>query len=63
MITLSILCIILGIISYFKIKKACKQKEIEFDPFEGSFINYLGFVLGLAMFIIDIIAFSIYYLP
>jgi hypothetical protein len=63
MITLSILCIILGIVSYFRIKKACEQKEIHFDPFEGSFINYFGFVFGLVMFIINIIALSVRYLP
>jgi hypothetical protein len=63
MITLSILCIVLGIISCFKIKKACNQKEIDFDPFEGSFVNYLGFVLGLAMFVMNIIALSVHYLP
>lgn len=63
MITLSILCMIWGIISYFRIRKVCKQTGKEFTPFEGSFVDYLGFVVGFATFILSIVILSNHYLP
>ena len=51
MITFSIFSIIWGIISYFNIRKACSKNLSEFNPFEGGFINYLGFVFGIVMLI------------
>jgi hypothetical protein len=63
MITIFILFTIWGIISYLRIKKICKQKGEEFNPFEGSFIDYLGLLIGSAIFIISIVTFSVRYLP
>ena len=63
MITLSILCIVWGIVSYFRIKKICKQTGVEFNPFEGSFVDCLGFYMGLVILISTIIILTIRYLP
>ena len=63
MITFSILCIVWGIISYFRIKKVCEQTDQEFDPFEGHFIDYFGFLMGSAILIVDIILLTTRYLP
>jgi hypothetical protein len=64
MITFSILCIIWGIYSYFKIKQVCKEKNINFSPFETNNIFYfLGFAVGLLIFTASIIIICIKYLP
>ena len=63
MITLSILCIIWGIISYFRIKKICDQKEEEFNIFYGSFFNYMGFLVGFAVLILTSVILIAFYLP
>jgi hypothetical protein len=64
MITLSILCIIWGIFSYFKIKQVCKKINKDFSPFETNNIFYfLGFVVGLLIFTASIIIICIKYLP
>jgi hypothetical protein len=63
MITIFTLFIIWGFISYLRIKRICNQKEEEFNPFEGSFIDYLGFLTGAAISIISIVTFSVRYLP
>ena len=64
MITFNIICIIWGIFSFFKIKKICDQKNIEFNPFE--FKNpfyFIGIVIGLSVIITSIIFICIKYLP
>ena len=63
MITLGIIFIVWGIISYFRIKKVCKQTGKEFTPFEGSFLDYLGFLAGLAMLVVNILILAVRYLP
>jgi len=63
MITLSVLCMIWGIISYFRIKKVCKQTGKEFTPFESSFVDYFGFLVGFAMLVINVIILITRYLP
>jgi hypothetical protein len=63
MITLSIACIVWGIISYIRTKKICDQKNEEFNPFEGSFVDYLGIVIGTAMSVIAILVLAVRFLP
>ena len=68
MITLSIIGIIWGIISYFKIKKECDQKDIEFNPLEVDNVLYnvvyfLGFVIGLGVLVTLALYVCIKYLP
>jgi hypothetical protein len=64
MITLSILCIIWGIYSYFKIKKICDQKNIEFNPLEvENPFYFIGIVIGLSVIITSKIYICIKYLP
>lgn len=63
MITLSILSIVWGIISYIRIKKICDQKNEEFNPFEGSFFDYIGIFAGLITSIIVIFVLSTRFLP
>jgi hypothetical protein len=63
MITLSTAFIIWGIISYIRIKKICNQKNEEFNPFEGSFVDFLGIAIGTAMSIIVIFVLSACFLP
>lgn len=43
MLTLTALMTIWGIISYFRIKKASTGS---FNPFNGEFIDYMGFMFG-----------------
>jgi hypothetical protein len=63
MITLSVLCIIWGIVSYFRIKKLCNQMNVEFNSFEGSFLDCVGFIIGLSTLILSIVTLSTHYLP
>jgi hypothetical protein len=63
MITLSILSIIWGIVSYIRIKKICDQKNEEFNPFAGSFFDYFGIVIGAATSVITILTLAIRFLP
>jgi hypothetical protein len=64
MITLSIVCIIWGIFSFFKIKKICDQKNIEFNPLEvDNVLYFLGLIIGVSIIITSIIFICIKYLP
>jgi hypothetical protein len=66
MITLTILFLIWGIVSYYRINKTCKELDIDFDPFMGTFFDYLGLIVGtsvLVLFIIIISAVIVIYLP
>lgn len=63
MITLSVLCIIWGIISYIRIKKANKELNKEFNPFYGNFIDFMGFLVGFIMLILTSVILITFYLP
>ncbi len=63
MITIGIAFIIWGIISYIRTKKICDQKNVGFDPFEGSFFDYFGIVIGAAISVITILTLAIRFLP
>jgi len=61
MLTLTILMMIWFVISIIRIKKACKG--IEFNPFEGTMIDFMGFILGTVITILVIITICLVFLP
>jgi hypothetical protein len=64
MITINVLFTVWAIISYFKIKKVCKEKNKDFNPFETDNISYfLGFILGSGFLLASIISACLTYLP
>jgi hypothetical protein len=63
MITLSILIILWGIISTYKIHRICKNNDESFNPYEGGIFYYLGFIIGLAVLVVWTIYLSITFLP
>lgn len=63
MITLGLLVIIWGIISFLRVNKKCKAEGVFFNPFNGSFLDYIGIVIGTVVFIIDALFILITYLP
>ena len=46
MITLFALVILWGIFSTYRIYKKCKSMGVDFDPFEGTFEEYMGVIMG-----------------
>jgi hypothetical protein len=63
MITLSILIIIWGIISFFKIKACCLEEEVSFNPFYAPFWAYMGFIFSLVLTITVSLWVCVKYLP
>ncbi len=63
MITLSILSLIWAIVSYYRINKTCKELDIDFDPFMGTFFDYLGLIVGTLVLVLFILAVIVIYLP
>lgn len=63
MITLSILIIIWGIISFFKIKACCLKEKISFNPFYAPLWAYMGFIFALALTIAVSLGLCVKYLP
>ena len=67
MITLTFTMLLIAVISTLSLRKTCKEKGKEFDPFAGSFIQWMGFYLGWLFFTVIIISYLIYlevkYLP
>ena len=63
MITLFIISLLIAIISTVRIGKTCKEEEIQFNPLEGSLLEWIGFLFGWVFAIIFFIGFSIKYLP
>jgi hypothetical protein len=67
MITLFTLVILWGVFSIYRIYKKCKSMGIGFDPFEGTFEQYMGMFIGGILggsIIIGILLYSIIkYLP
>jgi hypothetical protein len=64
MITLLIIIIIWFIISYYNLNKIRKlEGKKGINPFEGSFLDYMGFILGAFVILALIIVISFKYLP
>jgi hypothetical protein len=64
MITLLIIFIIWFIISYYNLNKIRKlEDEKNINPFDGSFLNYMGFILGAFVILALIVIISFKYLP
>jgi hypothetical protein len=63
MITLSILSLIWAIVSYYRINKTCKELDIDFDPFMGTFFDHLGLIVGTLVLVLFILAVIVIYLP
>jgi hypothetical protein len=63
MITLSILIILWGIISTYRIDKICKEKNVGFNPFEGRFVDFGGYVVGLSVLVVCVIFLSVVFFP
>ena len=61
MLTLITLIMIWLVISTIRIKKACKGKD--FNPLEGTMIDFTGFILGTTVTIVVIITICIVFLP
>jgi hypothetical protein len=63
MITLSILFSIWGIVSCYRVNKICKRLDVDFNPFRGTFFDYLGIIIGVSVSIVFTIIGFIVYLP
>jgi hypothetical protein len=63
MITLSILSLIWAIVSYYRINKTCKELDIDFDPFMGTFFDYLGLIVGIVILSLFIMVLIVICLP
>ena len=63
MITLTLILIIWGFTSISRLHKICKDKEIPFDPFEGTLMDWLGFLIGVVGGGIATILLILKYLP
>ena len=62
MITLTILFLIWGIISYYRINKTCKEIGIDFNPFMGTIFDYFGLLIGIGVLVVSILIAIIWYL-
>lgn len=60
MLTLTALMTIWGVISYFRIKRVSNGS---FNPFNGGFIDYMGFMLSSVLLILVIVSLIIKFLP
>jgi hypothetical protein len=63
MITISVLLILWGIYSTYRIDKICKEQDEPFNILEGGFINAIGFVFGWGTLVCWVLALCLYYLP
>ena len=63
MITLYVLMMIWFLVSTVRIWRKCKRLGIRFNPFESTFLDYVGFIFGFAVQVVSIIAFCIFFLP
>lgn len=63
MITLSIIIILWGLYSTYKTYQICEKKDEPFNLFEGSYINFIGFLFGLAVLLTWVLRLTITYLP
>lgn len=63
MYTLATILILLGLFSYYKINKKCKEKGVSFNPVETNFFYYVFFIIGLSVAIVSFIGLCITYLP
>ncbi len=63
MITLTLLIIVWGIISAFRINRYCKEQKIPFDALEAGVLDYLGLCISTLYVTSAIIWICIKYLP
>lgn len=63
MITLTVLVIVWGVISTFRIQRVCKEQKIRFNPYKASIPDYLGFCIPLLYVMVCIVCCCIFYLP
>jgi len=63
MITLALLVIILGIISYLRIDKKCKEIGCTFNVMKGTLLEYVGVLFGVMALVILVAYTCITYLP
>lgn len=63
MYTLCLLIMVWFIISCIRINNVCKKTNCDFNPFNGTFIDWAGFVLGGTITLIFIVTMSLIYLP
>ena len=63
MITLAILSILWGLFSYYRINKRCKENGADFNPFNGTLVDFIGFMLGMSAGMLAIAAICIIHFP
>jgi hypothetical protein len=63
MITLTLILIIWGFTSIIRLYKICKDKGVPFNPFEGTLMDWLGFLIGVVGGGIATILLILKYLP
>ena len=61
--TLAIVTIIWGLISFFRTRRKCKEEGVEWDPFSGTIIDYIGIIAGITSLFISAICLFATYLP
>ena len=55
MITISLILIIWGAFATHRINKLCKKKNVEFNPFEGNLIEFMGVYIGCIALVMAVI--------
>jgi hypothetical protein len=63
MITLTIIVLIWCVLSYYRIHQKSKYNNREFNPFDGTFLDYGGVVVGTPMLLLLFLYFITKYLP
>jgi hypothetical protein len=59
MITIFIISLLIAIISTVRIEKTCREEGIQFNPLQGSLLEWLGFFWGWVFAIYFFIEYSI----
>lgn len=62
MLTLTILILLWGVISTYRVYKKSGSWE-EWNPFNGGLLDFLGVILGLTMSLFTVIFICLNYLP
>jgi hypothetical protein len=63
MLTLTLLIIVWGIISAFRVNRSCKKQGIAFDPLEAPVLDYLGLCISTLYVVAATVHICIKYLP